>query len=767
MKFIKIAALILCAACAILAGALFFSEKPDLFEKSSFGKAVLDRDGNILKIGLSSDEKYRLRASLDQIPDYAIKALTRYEDKYFYSHPGVNIFAIVRSVLNLASGARKTGASTLTMQVARMRGRLITNTISGKCRQIWDALRIERHYGKDEILEAYFNLASYGGNIEGIEAASRIYFNKPASRLTRMEIQALTVIPQNPTKRRPLRGAAFQEARENLSFLLGDAPETLPPLNIRAPGDEGQIAPHLTSELLGGQNGDVIQTYIERDLQLALRRAISGFAERGKRFDLKNAAAMIVDAYEAKVVACVGSADFNNIEISGQIDGTRARRSPGSTLKPFIYALALDQGLIHPATILPDSPRSFGGYDPENFDYGFRGPVSATDALKSSRNLPAILLAEKLRYPDLYAFLKEADADLPGEREHYGLSLALGGAEIGMRELCALYATLLNGGVWRPLKFTTSDGEKAVKRVLSPEAAWLALHMLERPEAVIKNGASWTPYRYKTGTSNGYRDAWTIGAVGRYVVAVWIGNFNNEPNPLFVGAKTALPLFQEIVASLSSLRDLRDRQDILLAELNLDKAPVCLSTGDFAKGQCREQTETYYIPGVSPVRDSGISRPILIDRRTGLRACVPDPENTEEKIWEFWPSDLKKIFEKAGIYKPDPPDWLPECKGRELAAPPPRIISPKKNVVYYKNASDADFAIPLIAAADADAGEISWYAGAVFLGKSAPGDALFWRPGRLGTTDILAVDSGGRTSRVKCDVSLTDIPAAHETKRSR
>ena len=755
MKFLKKAAIVLCVALAILSGALFFCEKPDLYENASFGKVVLDSRGNILKIGLASDEKYRLRARLDQIPEYAIKAATRYEDKYFYSHPGVNVFSIARSALNLASGARKTGASTLTMQVARMRGRLVTNTIGGKCRQIWDALRIERHYGKDEILEAYFNLAPYGGNIEGIEAAARLYFNKSASRLTRMEIQAPTVIPQNPTKRHPLRGEAFREARENLSFLLDDAPDGLPPLHIRAPGDEGRLTPHLTAELLARHKDDAIETYIERDLQLALQRAASGFAERGRRFNLKNAAAMIIDADEAKVVASVGSADFDNIEISGQIDGTRARRSPGSTLKPFIYALALDQGLIHPATILPDSPRSFGGYDPENFDYGFRGPVSATDALRSSRNLPAILLAEKLRYPDLYAFLKEAGVDLPKEKEYYGLSLALGGAEVEMRQLCALYATLLSGGLWRPLKFTTGDEERGVKRVLSPEAAWLALHMLERPEAFVKNGADWTPYRYKTGTSNGYRDAWTIGVIGHYVVAVWVGNFNNEPNPLFVGAKTALPLFQEIIASLSSLRDLRDRQDSLLAELNLDKAPVCLATGDFAKGQCRELGETYYIPGVSPVRDSGILRPIFIDKRTGLRACVPDPENTEERIWEFWPSDLKKIFEKAGIYKPDPPDWLPECGRREAAAPPPRIISPKKNVVYYKNASDSDFAIPLIAAADADAGEISWYAGAVFLGKSAPGDALFWRPARFGKTDIRAVDSGGRTSRVKCDVSLT------------
>ncbi|MDE5832273.1 MAG: penicillin-binding protein 1C [Desulfovibrio sp.] len=743
--------------CALFAS-IHFSERPPLLENIPFGKIALDSGGGVLKIGLASDDKYRLRTGIDKIPDYAINALLKYEDQYFYAHPGVNIFSLLRGALGMLGGGRRLGGSTITMQVARMRGGLKTNTIAGKARQIWDALRIERHYGKDEIIEAYFNLAPYGGNIEGLEAAARLYFNKPAERLTRHEIQALTVTPQNPAKRHPIRGESFAEARDMLRRILEDGDGVAPPLEITAPGSSRVLAPHLVAELFEREKRDLIETYIEKDLQKALEGALRSFAERGRFYGVENAAAMIVDAREVSVVACAGSADFNNVAIAGQVDGTRARRSPGSTLKPFIYGLALDQGLIHPASVLPDSPRSFGGYDPENFDYGFRGPVTAAEALKSSRNLPAILLTEQLRSPDLYDFLKSAEIKFPHDRNYYGLALALGGAEISMRELTSLYAALLNGGLWRPVRLARGEKDVAPRRLLSPEAAWLTLWMLERPEAVVKNAGRYLACGYKTGTSNGYRDAWTIGTFGQYVIAVWVGNFNNEPNPLFVGAKTALPLFQDVVAGLSSLRKATDRQKSLFVALNLEKAPVYAATGDFSRDGIAQTGETIFIPGVSPTRDTGVLRRILVDKTTGLRACHPDPGRTEEKIWEIWPSDLKRIFERAGVNKPDPPAWAPECAGRTTVSPPPRILSPKKNVVYQKLARDADFKIPLIAAADSEAGLISWYAGTTYIGKTAPGETIFWRPERAGVAEIAAVDSAGRTARAKCEISLLASP---------
>lgn len=761
IKLLKIFSILF--ACLLAAGWLApsFTERPPLLDDIEYGKCVLDKNGNLLRMTPAQDGMRRLPCKPGEIPPYAVDALVRYEDQYFYWHPGVNPLAMLRGIASLAAGGRKLGASTITMQTARLKYRLATSTLAGKLRQIWLALLLERHYSKEEILAAYFTLAPYGGNIEGLEAASRVYFNKAAANLTPLEIQALVVVPQNPAKRNPVNGSQFEAARNRLRFLLDGERDALPPLAIRKPAELPTLAPHLASELARREAGHIINSTLEWDLQLMMEGCLSDFVERGRRYNVNNAAALIVNADTMRVVASVGSGGFFNEAIEGQMDGTIAKRSPGSTLKPFIYALALDQGLIHPATILPDSPRSFGGYDPENFDRGFQGPVSAAEALRASRNLPAILLAERLKTPDLFSFLDAAQIRFPHGPDHYGLALALGGAEISMRDLASLYAMLVNGGMWRPLKFTLSDKDAAPRRLLSSEAAWLALDMLERPDVGIKTRRGWLPMRFKTGTSNGLRDAWTAGTLGNYIIIAWVGNFDNSANPFFVGAKTALPLFQELAAGLASARMPIDRQKERKPSLNLDKSLVCRSTGDFAHGQCADTMETTFIPGVSPVADSGILRPVLIDEESGLRACKAVPGKTREIYWEFWPSDLKQIFASAGVYKPDPPEWLPGCgpETRHSRVAAPRIILPKKNIVYCRQLGDNTFKIPLLAAADSEAGAIHWYAGNAYIGKAAPGETIFWHPGDTAGAEIMAVDERGNTSQVKCRLHLVHNPA--------
>ena len=247
-----------------------------------------------------------------------------------------------------------------------------------------------------------------------------------------------------------------------------------------------------------------------------------------------------------EVRALAGSANFFDSSISGQIDGTLARRSPGSTLKPFIYALGLEQGLIHPMTLLRDLPKSFAGYTPENFDGDFRGPLPACEALRLSRNVPAITLASQLRNPDLYDFLRSCHVDFLRDRDHYGLSLVLGGAEVTPRELAALYCMLANRGIWKPLRLTLDEPQAAGQQRLSPEASFITLDMLvsdASDENIPSREGKNIHVRCKTGTSNGFRDAWTAGIAGPYVLVVWVGNFNNDPHPLFVGGRTAKPLF--------------------------------------------------------------------------------------------------------------------------------------------------------------------------------------------------------------------------------
>ncbi len=821
--------------------------KPPLLDGVPFSPVVLDREGGLLRLGLSADEKYRVRVRLREVAPEAVRAVLLYEDRHFYRHPGVNPLALIRAAVDMAGGARRMGGSTITMQVARLRLGLSTATIAGKLGQMARALQYEYHYGKDDILEAYFNLAPYGGNVEGIGAASRVYFHTAPGRLSRSECLALAVVPQNPVRRSPLNGPDFEAARARMRAVdeAGDAEpasgaflsassssslssssssssslrasasapwasepgriegmrppafgaasggsasgsgggprvrkpseeeaglrgggaagavrlssgggllpssepaRSLPPLRVYGPAGLPFGAPHLTGELLElSRDGEPVRAHLDPGAQRTLERAIRSFAARGRRYGLNNAAALLVHWPSMEVRALAGSADFHDAGISGQVDGTRARRSPGSTLKPFIYALALEQGLIHPQTVLPDSPRSFGGYNPENFDRTFRGPLPAQEALRASRNLPAIWLASRL-HPDLYGFLRRAGVRMPFGPEHYGLSLVLGGAEVSMRELAGLYAMLANKGVWRPLRLYAGGPGGSGEALLSPEAAIVALRMLEDDARTVRTRRGVIPLRLKTGTSNGFRDAWTAGVVGQYVLVVWVGNFDNTPNPLLVGGEVAAPLFSDIAQALAANVGLEDALPAQQEGLNITRETVCTATGDLDVSLCADTTETWYIPGRSPTRSSGVFRTILVDAETGLRACRPVPGRTEERVWEFWPSDLAALFLRAGVVKPPPPPFGPECGQETPPGSPPRILTPKEGVVYQRRLSDpARSGIPLDAGVDADAGAVFWFVKDAFLGRSVPGEPLIWRPSG-GVYELRAVDNLGRAA---------------------
>ena len=465
--------------------------KPPLLDGVSFSQCVRDRDGKLLRVTLTSDQKFRVWTSLRDISPELIDATLRYEDKYFARHPGVNPIALLRSGFGALCGGARTGASTITMQLARLRFHLQTRTPTGKFIQIVRALELERHYSKSEILEAYLNLAPYGRNIEGIGAASQIYFGKTAERLTGPESISLSVIPQSPTRR------ALYANRDNRSLNAAqdnwydrarpDAQNSAREFSARAEMERTFLAPHFVQQVLATEKGrDGIVTTLDLQKQQLIERRITDYIHGNRNRGIQNAAALLVDVRTMDVLAQVGSADFFNGEIQGQVDGTRSPRSPGSTLKPFIYALALDQGLIHPLSILADAPRSFGDYNPENFDREFLGPIRASDALARSRNLPAVELASQLAHPTLYEFLRGAGLALPRSESLYGLALPLGGAEIKMEDLVRLYAALANNGELRSLRRRLSDPNSARGRqVITPEAAFLTLEMLNVPRSEI------------------------------------------------------------------------------------------------------------------------------------------------------------------------------------------------------------------------------------------------------------------------------------------
>lgn len=783
--------------------------RPPLLEGIAFSTQVLAQDGDLMRLALTPDEKYRVRVALPHIAPELVEATLLYEDRYFYQHWGVNPVALLRAAQSTYFGTgRRMGASTITMQLARLRYGLNTTTVWGKLQQMERAFALERHYSKQEILEAYLNLAPYGGNIEGVGAAARIYFHTNATNLGLTESLSLVGVPQNPARRNPLsvRYERMQDdnaqgsststlaaARERLSRLWLEAhPEDAAnaffhnqPLAVHTPAELPFLAPHVSAEAvqLDAGQGQTVRTTLDLRAQTLLENRMAGFVQRGEKRGLRNACAVLLHWPSMEIRALAGSANFYDAAIQGQVDGTRAARSPGSTLKPFIYALAMDQGRIHPLSLLYDAPSSFKGYGPENADGTFRGPVSAKDALVSSRNIPAIALANELHQPDLYTFLQQAHANLPKSREDYGLSLVLGGAEISPRRLAALYALLANRGVWKePVLFRSASSQSSLRKneppsgqaalpvasgtpLLSAEAAALTLDMLRNNPAgqrvrYIGLNTPKLPAYWKTGTSNGFRDAWAAGVFGPYVLVVWVGNFGGSPNPAFTGIGAAAELFLDISGTMDKAEPLRDRVLAHMPTLNLTRLAVCADTGDIDTSLCPETRPGWFIPGVSPIASSGIYRSILVDIETGLRACVEEEGKTRRETWAFWPSDLLRMFRQAGMGKKQPPPFSPECRSgadgtQDIpAGPPPRILSPKEKLVYYRSASrPGSGAIMLEARADADVSSLFWFYENRFIGRTPPGTPLPWTPpAGVGTVQVL--DDFGRSASRDIRVEL-------------
>lgn len=749
----RLAGILLAAAAAA-----WLVPDPRLKEAFPLSQAVFDRDGRLLRLTLAADQRFRLWLPLPAIAPAAAEAALLQEDRWFRWHLGVNPVSMARGAWRTyVKRDRRIGASTITMQVARLRWRLRSSAPKGKVVQILRALQLELKCSKREILEAYLNLVPMGGNVEGVGAASLIYLGKDAGRLTEAEAIALAVIPKNPLERglaedrpAPRIAAARRELLRRRLEAGGGPPEDEVLAVAARPRALAFAAPHLAEAVAREHPGEpVLRTTLDRRLQSALERGVSAFVESRRAAGIRNAAAMLVDYSSQEVVALVGSAGYFDESILGQVNAAKAKRSPGSALKPLLYGLAIDQGLIHPLTVLKDTPASFGGFNPENFDREFLGPVSAKDALIRSRNVPAVWLAARVKDPSLHGLLLQAGVSRLKSERHYGLALALGGAELTMEELVRLYAALANGGVARPLRWLKGEPEGAGRRILSEDASFLVLDMLKdaaRPGRPWR--PDWTadaaPVHWKTGTSFGFRDAWSVGIFGRYVLAVWVGNFDGEPNPAFVGIEAAAPLFFQLVDAVKGENGAWRRPVSAWAPKNLARARVCAATGQVPGPHCRHTAETWFVAGRSPIARCEVHREVLVDGRSGLRTCR-EGAHAERRVFEYWPSDLLRIFQQAGIRRRSPPADGPDCGDPVAAGVPPQITSPAKGVSLALRARNVGTeAVPLAAVTDADAREVHWFADDRYLGKSEPGRELLWRPGP-GEIALRAVDDRGRS----------------------
>jgi penicillin-binding protein 1C len=739
----------------------------------TFSRAVYARDGRLLQLTLSTDGRRRLWVPLGEISPLLIEATLLNEDRRFRLHPGVDPASLLRSAwTTYGARTRRRGGSTITMQLARLKYGLDSSRPSGKAIQILRALQLELFYSKDRILEAYLNLVPYGGNIEGAGAASLVYYGKDVSRLDLSEAISLAVIPQNPIQRALTdAGKANRRALENARHRLfsrwiaahpEDARQGGPletPWAVYGPKKLPFAAPHFARRVLAQTPEGRVVTTLDLDVQKLLERLVGGYVERRRDQGIKNAAALLVDFTSMEVVAAVGSANYGDADILGQVSALTARRSPGSALKPFAYALAFEQGLIHPQSLLKDAPAAFGAYDPENFDGDFAGPLPAREALIKSRNIPAVTLASRLAPPGLYGFLKSAGVDLPHPVEHYGLGLVLGAGETSMEDLARLYAMLGNSGELKPLRRTMADPREPGVRLLSQDAVFLTMDGLKsnpRPRQSFRE--EWRtgplPVYWKTGTSWAFRDAWSAGIFGKYALVVWIGDFRGESNPAFIGAEAAAPLFFDIVDALQTRGPMRDAYALGQSGLKAVSLEVCSVSGGSPGPHCPGRTKTWFIPGVSPIAMCDVHREVLVDKISGRRACRHSGARAE--VFEFWPSDLLRIFRQAGIPRRRPPAYDPACglTDRSGRGMPPRITSPLSGVTYHANAADPG-AIPLSATADADARELFWFADGALVGHALAGKPLFWTP-RPGRSTVRVVDDQGRGDTRDIEVAFSE-----------
>lgn len=528
---------------------------PPLLERLTVSTEVRDRDGALLRAFATPDGRWRLDTTTALVDRKLTEMLVAYEDKRFYDHKGVDALALLRAAGQFATNGRiVSGGSTLSMQLARLIEPRTERSLASKARQLFRAIQIERRLSKQQILDRYLTLAPYGGNLESVRAASLAWFGKEPRVLTVSEAALLVSLPQLPERRRPDRNPDnARTARDRVldrmvSAGVLDQPEAdrakrddLPTMRLALP----LLAPHASEAALrrdpsAAAHKLTLKANVQRNLEAVARDAARKLGQK------LSVAIVMADARTGEILAEVGSSDFFDASRNGWIDMTKVVRSPGSTLKPFIYGLAFEQGLIAQETMVEDRPVDFAGYRPKNFDMAYQGDVTIRTALQMSLNVPSVRLLDAVGPTRLTTRFREAGvvAQLPKD-EPPGLAIALGGVGLTLRDLVQLYTGLANFGKPRALRDGTEkiEPEQPAVSILDARATWQVGDILSG--VVPPEGASRRGLAYKTGTSYGYRDAWSVGYDGRHVLGVWVGRADGQPVPGIAGYVTAAPILFE------------------------------------------------------------------------------------------------------------------------------------------------------------------------------------------------------------------------------
>ncbi len=766
---------------------------------------VLDRYGRVIRVRASRDDAMRFAVSGVEMSRWVRQATVAIEDRNFRHHLGVDPFAIARACgQNLTRGRVHSGASTLTMQLVRILDDR-PRTLAAKIVESFYALQIDAGLGKDAILTAYLNLAPYGGNLHGVEAAAQRYFDKNALEVTLAEAALLAGLPQSPSRYRPDRyyDRAIERAGMVLDAMLDESMIT-PGEHAAAKAERPTIsrrpwpfeAPHF-AELALSRSGahprptartpSIVRTTLDRDAQACVEAHVEAFfaARPAAKREGLSVAAVAIEVDTAAVRALLGSADFFDADRCGQVNVAVARRSPGSTLKPFLWALGFDRGVVTRSTYLADVPTPFVGYVPENYDRGFRGPVPAAKALQESLNIPALRLQKRVGTREFLAALRGLGLETLGESAaHYGLTLCLGGGEVRLLDLTNAYAALARGGRWRPETLVVSSSIRAPdpmrdRQVVSEGAAYLVLDALSDADHLERAGVRRQPGEpivgYKTGTSFGLRDAWTVAFTSRFAVGVWVGDPAGRSHSDLIGVRTAAPL------ALGIARELSARGPALVEwprPSSVVEQRVCAVSGYRAGRWCNgtrtaDALLSASVGAVSSTR-CPVHREVLVDPQRQVELCDGCAHGARGHVHtrgthrehlrvEEWPIEVAAWLRENGAVGsrerwPHDPDCRRAVRRDEREAP--RILSPLDGE-EYRLVQGASMRQRLQLAATAGSGvrQLWWFVDGELRASSAPGEAVSW-PLRAGDHSVRCIDDRGRASLVR--IRVASAPAAAE-----
>jgi len=735
-------------------------------DKIEYSTIITDNRGEVINAYLTKDQKWRMKTELREISPLLRKTIIAKEDKYFYSHPGINAVAIARAFFkNIFQLKTTSGASTITMQVARALEHRKRN-IASKVIEMFRAFQLEMRYSKHEILQMYLNLVPYGGNIEGVKSASILYFNKNPDHLSLAEITALSIIPNRPSslvmgKNNDLivtqRNKWLKKFAAEKIFTQKEIEDALAEPLTATRTTVPHYIPHLSYKLKK-QGGDVIHTNIIMNTQSKTEKLVEDYVRTVRLRSIKNAAVIIIDNRSHKVITYVGSSDFHDTTDGGQVNGAAAIREPGSTLKPLLYGLCIDEGLETPKMVVTDVEVNYAGYSPENYDKKFNGYVTVEYALEHSLNIPAVKGLKLLGKDKMIQKLAACDfKQIQKDQNKLGLSMILGGCGATLEELTGLFSAFANAGTYVPPAYTQDDTLSKKVNVISAAANYMVTDILSRvnrPDFPLnwQSTEHMPKIAWKTGTSYGRRDAWSIGYNKNYTVGVWVGNFSGVGVSDLSGANVATPLLFKIFNTI----DYDSNSEWFSPPGDCEQRQVCSETGLPPSDHCTHIVMDYFIPMISSTKKCDNWQEIMVspdEKISYCKTCLP--ENGYKKKWykivdpqmQGWMEENRLVFEKI-------PPHNPGCE-KIFKEGMPEITSPVSNTEYLINKKDRE-PLQLICKTANDVSKVYWYINNKFYKACSAGEKQFFTPDE-GPIKISCTDDKGRNKDIWITVRYVEL----------